>query len=99
MSRPRIFTYEQDKVLRANYGPRGAAWCARELGFTLEQIYGRAKRLGVMGTHAAPRSGAGRVSPNAPPSYDHRALARALGMPTEPPPAPGDNIERHYVGR
>lgn len=78
MPRPRIFTYEQDKVLRANYGARGAAWCARELGFTLEQIYGRTKRLGVMGTHDAPRSGAGRASPNARPVHDHTPLADAL---------------------
>jgi hypothetical protein len=50
-----------------------------------------------MGGHTTPRQGSGRVSPNAPPSYDHRALAQALGMPTEPPLAPGEILERHYV--
>lgn len=30
--------------------------------------------------------------------YDHRALARALGMPTTPPRAPGAISERHLLG-
>lgn len=98
MSRPRIFSPADDEALRASYRERGAAWCAKRLGFTVDQIYGRAGRLGLMGGHTSPRQGKGRASPNAAPDYDHRALAAALGMPAIPP-APGAVLERHYLGK
>jgi hypothetical protein len=97
MGRRRIFTHAHDDTLRAAYRTRGPAWCAKALGFTVDQIYGRAKRLGLMGSHTTPRQGNGRAHPNSPPSYDHRALAKALGIPASPPD-PGAVLERHYMG-
>jgi hypothetical protein len=85
------WTPAEDDVLRERYAIEGVEGCVGHLpGRKRKAIEYRAARIGLtrrnyVGGGHAPR-----------PVYDHRALARALGM-LATPPEPGAVLERHYL--
>jgi len=81
------WTPDEDDVLRLRYPTEGIEGCLPLLGRKRKAIEYRALRLGL-----GRRTNVGGRSPR--PVYDHRALARALGMSVAPP-LPRDAVLIH----